>query len=122
VSPQEKPSDETGMLTPHEATLLRSLLSRESAGAAAAGELRPGDLVQLRPQACRTFGGMLAVVCHAAPQELRGFLLRPHRGGCREAWLRWHHGDVELIGRTQRPQPEFARRCEARGPNCNHSR
>jgi len=106
------------MLTPNEATLLRALLTREDVDAGAE-DFRPGDVVQLRPHACRTFGGMLAVVCQASPYELRGFLLTPHRGGCRDAWLRWRAGDLDLIGRTTWPDPEFAHRCPDRGPNCS---
>jgi hypothetical protein len=85
-----------------------------------APDIAAGDVVQIRPFADHAFGGMLAMVMKAEPYQLRGYLLRPHRGGCREAWLRLHYCDVERIGRSFWPadSTDFARRCDTRGPDC----
>ena len=74
--------------------------------------------MQLHPLADSTFGGMLALITQAGPHQLRGFLLRPHRGGCREAWLRLPPTAVERIGPARWPNPPFARRCEFAGGFC----
>lgn len=109
------------MLTLIEANALRALLAREASAApvdAEYSDLAAGDVAQIRPFADTAFGGMLVQICQAGPYELRGFLLRPHRGGCREAWLRLKHCQLERIGRTYWPDPEFARRCSWREPGC----
>jgi hypothetical protein len=113
------------MLTAMETQVLRSLLARAAEQPATiapeeAPDLSPGDIAQIRPFADRAYGGMLAVITRAEPYELRGYLLRPHRGGCREAWLRLHHCDVQRIGRAVWPaaSTDFALRCENRGPQC----
>jgi hypothetical protein len=118
----------TQMLTPTEAKSLTSILRREglpapraSAGAPAEAEIAAGDVVQIRPFADQTFGGMLAVITQARPYQLRGYLLRPHRGGCRDAWLKLKHCEVERIGRGLWPADEtpFAARCEDQSaPRC----
>jgi hypothetical protein len=108
-------------LTPNESTTLRALLARESTAATPADyfqDLAAGDIAQIRPLADATFGGMLFQVATAGPYELRGFLLRPHRGGCRDAWIRLKHCQLERIGRTWWPDPEFARRCAWNAPTC----
>ena len=102
------------MLTPSETNVLRALLSREATTAAGidTAELTAGDIAQVRPLTDRTFGGLLFFVTQVLPYQVRGYLLRPHRGGCREAWLSFHHGDLERVGRPAFPAPEFARRRE----------
>ena len=102
------------MLTPSETNTLRALLSREATDAAGidTAELSSGDIAQIRPLSDRTLGGLLFFVTQALPYQVRGYLLRPHRGGCREAWLSFHHGDLERIGRPYFPAPEFSRRRE----------
>ena len=98
---------------------MRKLLARAEQAQPAAHAIAAGDVVQLAPLADAKFGGMLAVICQTGPAQLRGFLLRPHRGGCREAWLTLTHTDVIRIGTTRWPDlPPFARRCEAAGPLC----
>ena len=77
---------------------------------ASAGPLAPGDLVQLRPDANPTWGGMLARVTRRTPYEVRGYLLTPHRGGCREAWLRLRPPLVVRVGREVYEQPEWGMR------------
>jgi hypothetical protein len=113
------------MLTAIETQVLRSLLARATEQPATtapeeAPDLSPGDIAQIRPFADREFGGMLAVITKAEPYELRGYLLRPHRGGCRGAWLRLKHCELTRIGRAVWPATttDFALRCEAKGPQC----
>jgi len=115
----------TNVLTIPEAHALRAILRRELSPApptsSADAAIGAGDVVQIRPFADQTFGGMLAVITQAAPYELRGYLLRPHRGGCRDAWLKLKHCEVERIGRGFWPADaaQFATRCEDRGaPRC----
>jgi hypothetical protein len=115
------------MLTPTETATLRALLAREASAAPPVDatdfqELAAGDVAQIRPFADAAFGGMLYQVCQVTPYELRGFLLRPHRGGCREAWLRLKHCQLERIGRVFWPDPEFARRCSWSAPECKVTR
>ena len=100
------------MLTSLETEVLRGLLDREMLQfPAPEHDISRQDIVQIHPHADRTFGGMLVVVTAADPYSVRGYLLRPHRGGCREAWLTWHYSDVERVGRTHWPDLcEFARR------------
>jgi hypothetical protein len=114
------------MLTPTETTALRALLQRESAQLGTRSQAEPaeysdlaaGDVAQIRPFADEAFGGMLVQITATTPYELRGFLLRPHRGGCREAWLRLKPCQLERIGRVYWPDPEFARRCAWNAPAC----
>lgn len=110
------------MLTPAEVLLLRALLSREEVSPATDEEpIRAGDLVQLHPLYDRAFGGMMAVVTQTECYGLRVYLLRPHRGGCREAWLHLHHTDVTRVGRLCWPElSAFARRSDCRLPECPH--
>lgn len=109
------------MLTPAESRLLRRLLAREAApaGHTAPAAIRAGAVIQIRPEADAHFGGMLAVITQADRYHLRGYPLRPHRGGCREAWLRWKPTDLVRIGQTYWPQlPEFALRSACFDPRC----
>jgi hypothetical protein len=72
--------------------------------------IAPGDLVQIRPYADRTFGGMFMHVCRVRPAHIEGYLLRPHRGGCREAWHTFSPPELLRLGRSFFEQPKFARR------------
>ena len=100
------------MLTSLETQVLRSLLEREQIQfLAPEHDISVQDIVQIHPDSDRVFGGMLAVVTASDAYSVRGYLLRPHRGGCREAWLTWHYSDVEKVGRTHwLDLCEFARR------------
>jgi hypothetical protein len=107
------------MLTLIETETLRAILAREAAPAASQpGAIAAGDVVQILPAADRTFGGMLALITQAKPYQLRAVLLRPHRGGCREAWLRLTPPEVARIGAAAPHAPEFGRRCEHSAPGC----
>jgi len=116
-------------LTQEHTAALRALLTELESQAPRAGEdcddLKPGDVAQIRPYACKAFGGMLVVITRAEPYELRGSLLRPHRGGCREAWLSLKHCELERVGRPHWPDrnSDFATRCEDQaGPHCQRAR
>jgi hypothetical protein len=111
------------MLTPNETAALRALLAREAEAASVEySELAPGDIAQIRPFAEPTFAGMPVQITATEPHQVRGFLLRPHRGGCRESWLSLKHCQLERVGRTWWPDPEFARRCEWYAPTCKVQR
>jgi hypothetical protein len=113
------------MLTADETRVLRALLARAAEQPAAIlpadePDLSRGDIAQIRPFANPNFGGMLTLITKVEPYELRGYLLRPHRGGCRDAWLRLKHCELQRVGRLTWPadNSDFALRCEDRGPQC----
>jgi hypothetical protein len=62
--------------------------------------LTRANIAHIRPLASPTFGGMPAAIAQAEPYERRGYLLRPHRGACREAWLNLKHCEVQRAGRV----------------------
>ena len=111
------------MLTTTETETLRAILAREAAPTSSqpAEQLAAGDVVQILPAVDRTYGGMLALVTQSKPHQVRAVLLRPHRGGCREAWLRLTPPEVARIGAAPSHNPEFASRCEWRGPACRYA-
>lgn len=102
------------MLTPDELLLLESLLTRErhTAGCARAplyDSIEPGDLVQLRPGADPTWGTSFLLVCQIREDgRVVGQILRPHRGGYREAWYSYSPPEVARIGRSPFPEPGAA--------------
>jgi len=112
------------MLTSEELKALRGLLARAEACAIAEPTTPDAsDVAQLHPLADPIFGGMLFYITATRNGQARGFLLRPHRGGCREAWLTLPQSSLHPIGRAPWPGPEFARRCEAaNGPHCRYGR
>jgi hypothetical protein len=117
------------MLTPSELSSLQAIIRREQQCPAPPtdefpADIGPGDVVQIRPFADATFGGMLVLIMKAEPYQLHGFLLRPHRGGCKEAWLKLKHCEVERVGHSYWPDSsDFARRCpELKGPDCRYHR
>lgn len=60
--------------------------------------IQPGDVVQLRPGADRTWETSLLLVMDTYQGRVRGQILRPHRGGCREAWYAYTPPEVVIIG------------------------
>jgi len=97
------------MLTPEELQVLEALLARARQAAALdrsaiAEELLPGDVVQLRPGADPTWETSLLLVQQTGP-KVRGVILRPHRGGCREAWWAFSPPEPVRIGHTPFPEP-----------------
>ena len=84
----------------HVITQIRQLLSNlEDAMPLSIDEdFQAGDVVQLHPHTCPTWGGSLFRVTRVGGGRLDGYFLRPHRGGSREAWSRYTRGQVAKIG------------------------
>ena len=98
------------MLTPDQLSALEALLTAArlaaAAGTAAAEAIAAGDVVQLRPGASHTWETSLMLVTQNDGRRIRGQVLRPHRGGCRDAWAT--HSAPELIRTGRLPFPEPA--------------
>lgn len=75
-----------------------------------------GDLVQLRSTADPVFGGLVLRVTQSRTLGVRGYLLVPHRGGCRDAWQRLKHCEYERVGRVRWPEAEWGFRTAGTGP------
>jgi hypothetical protein len=99
------------MLTAAEMALLESLLTRARsfAGVEWAAGLDPinvGDVVQLRPGADPHWETSLLVVTKIREDaKVTGYVLRPHRSGCREAWYTYTPPEVIRIGGSPFPGP-----------------
>jgi hypothetical protein len=111
------------MLTSTELAALESLLVRERASArdvdqSGAGDIKPGDLVQLRPGADPTWECSFLLVGQARDSEIRGTILRPHRGGWKDAWYRYSPPEVAWIGRGLFPEPKLKVRAAGYWPVC----
>jgi hypothetical protein len=112
------------MLTEAEIATLAALLerARHAAGRdhdALADTITPGDVVQLRPGASRTWDSSLLLVCQITSHgRVRGQILRPHRSGCREAWAEYSAPELARIGRAPYPEPPLNLRGWCRGPDC----
>ncbi len=99
--------------------LIRSHLDiLEACDRSGPGAIAAGDVVQLKPDADPVFGGMLLRVTRTNAHRIEGYLLTPHRGGCRDAWYRFPPSCVSQIGRLLYPEaawgfrPAFAERKE----------
>lgn len=106
-------------LRAHLEVLERNLCSPDETGTPAPESIepaQPGDLVQLRPAADPTFGGLMLRVTQTHTIGIRGYLLVPHRGGCRDAWLRWKHNDYGRVGRVRWPEARWGFRDYATFP------
>ena len=101
------------MLTPEETAALQALLRREAHRPPTADPIQPGDVVQLRPGTDRTWETSLLLVCQANSHQVRGPILRPHRGGCREAWAKYSAAEVVRIGPAPfgEPAPDIRSWC-----------
>ena len=64
--------------------------------------ITPGDIVQLKPSADATFGGLLMRVKKLDP--IRGYLLVPRRGGSLESWTRVKPCEVGKVGALRWPE------------------
>lgn len=102
------------MLTTEELLTLEGILARARAAHARANlhqvaTITVGDVVQLRPGADRTWESSLLLVMDTHNGRIRGQILRPHRGGCREAWYAYTPPEVVIIGRAPYagPAPEI---------------
>lgn len=112
------------MLTEAEILTLAALLDRARAAAGpdrrtAADTLTPGDVVQLRPGASRTWETSFLLVCQITSRgRVRGQVLRPHRSGCREAWAEYSMPELARIGRAPFPEPAPDVRAWCYAPPC----
>lgn len=111
------------MLTPDEFAALDALLTRARAslalGPALPSAIAPGDVVQLRPGADPTWECSLMMVTKIRYDgAVQGQILRPHRGGCPEAWHSYRPPAVVRIGRAPYPEPAAAIRSWAYCPPC----
>jgi hypothetical protein len=112
------------MLTEEELATLESLLARARAAARVAreagfGGIKPGDLVQLRPGADPTWECSFLLVGQVRDTgEIRGTILRPHRGGWKDAWYRYTPPEVAWIGRALFPEPTLKVRGAGYWPAC----
>lgn len=107
------------MLTPAEIAMLENLLIRArhaATGGHPADALTPGDVAQLRPGASATWDTSLFLVCQANRHQVRGQILRPHRGGCRLAWSTFTPPGPALY-----PAPPLAIRAWCYAPPCARS-
>jgi hypothetical protein len=109
-----------------EIALLEMLLARARKGAgvtheAILEEIAVGDVVQLRPGADPHWETSLLLVCRIHPNDggIQGQILRPHRGGYREAWYTYRSPSVARIGRMPFPEPDIrVRSWSYDGPTC----
>lgn len=86
--------------------------------------IAPGDIVQLKPDADPTFGGMLLRVTTSTAHRVEGYFLTPHRTGCREAWYRFPHSCVSPIGSLVHPEAAWSFRglgAAAPCPTCSEA-
>ena len=98
------------MLTNSELQLLEALVERARRAEGhnhteATETIVPGDVVQIRPGADRTWESSLLIVGHVDGYKVRGPILTFHRGGCREAWGRYSRAELVRIGRLPYPEP-----------------
>jgi hypothetical protein len=98
------------MLTTEELVTLEQILARARTdhgrkNVHQAPTIAPGDVVQLRPGADRTWESSLLLVADTQGGRLRGAILRPHRGGCREAWYTFTSPEVLRVGNAPYPAP-----------------
>lgn len=108
-------------LTPDELAALDALVQRARADLAAgepSEDLMPGDVVQLRPGIDRTWECSLLLIMKVDGYRIRGQLLRPHRGGCEEAWYRFKPGEAVRLGRLVFEQPASDVRSWCYEPPC----
>lgn len=108
-----------------EITLLEMLLARARQGAGVAHEailetIAVGDVVQLRPGADHHWETSLLLVSRILPDGgVQGQIMRPHRGGCREAWYTYRPPSLARIGRMPFPEPAVrVRSWSYDGPPC----
>lgn len=107
------------VLIQHLAVLERTLVSPAAPPAVEPEQIElatEGDLVQLRSTADPVFGGLMLRVTQSRTLGVRGYLLVPHRGGCRDAWHRLKHCEYERVGRVRWPEAEWGFRTAGTGP------
>jgi len=97
----------------HDTAVLRRLAD-DGAGVLPEPCGAPGTVAQLKPDADPVLGGMLVRLTQIDRYGVRGYLLVPHRGGCREAWWRGAPSDIWRLGRLLAPEPSWAFRTAER--------
>jgi hypothetical protein len=111
-------------IAPEELQILESLLTRlrdaAAAGRAAGSDaINPGDIVQLRPGSDPHWQTSMFLVCKVREDGgISGQILRPHRGGFREAWYTYRPPEVARIGRMPFPEPPLTVRSAGYWPPC----
>ena len=116
-------SDDDYVLTPEELSALERVLERARADAergrvAAVDPINCGDVVQLRPGANYTWETSFMLVKQSDARKVRGQILRPHRGGCREAWYTFNHAEVVRVGHSPFPEPAAEIKSSCYFPPC----
>jgi hypothetical protein len=113
------------MLTVEEIQMLESLLRRARLAISAAlnppltEAIGPGNLVQLRPGADPQWEtSFLSVAKVRDDGGIAGTILRPHRGGWRDAWYTYRSPDVFRIGRAPYPEPSAGVQSAGYWPPC----
>lgn len=104
------------MLNPKSAAIIRQLteLLSGSHSAAQGPGIQPGDIVQIHPSADSVFGGLCMRITRKRGVNLEGYLLRPHRSGCKEAWYSFTEGELTFIGSLSHPEPKWGFRGQGR--------
>lgn len=107
-----------GKLTPEHVRTLRAhlaILERALSHEAEHGELETekldpvvtGGIVQIRPSADPILGGLMMRVTKSRGNEVKGYLLVPHRGGHAEMWQTYTQAEVVRIGRVKWGEAEW---------------
>jgi hypothetical protein len=110
------------MLTTEEFQALEAILQRArseaSSGTAPADAIAPGDIMQLRPGSDSTWETSLLFVHKVDAGKIRGAIMRPHRGGCKEAWASYTPPQLIRVGRAPFPEPAEDIRAWCYTPPC----
>jgi hypothetical protein len=111
-------------MTPDQLSALEELLAAarpaQAAGTAAAAEaIAAGDVVQLRPGASHTWETSLMLVTKNDGRRIKGQIMRPHRGGCMEAWGSYSAPELIRIGRLPFPEPATDIKAWCYAPPCD---
>src|SRR5262249_34764283 len=103
-----------------EIDLLTSLLTRarDEASSPSLGKIRVGDIVQIQPGIDETWETSLLQVGAIDGYRIRGTILRPHRGGCREAWYSYPPGAISRVGHAPFAAPSQRIRSWCYSPGC----
>lgn len=108
------------MLTPAELQTLADLLQRIQSEQQPSGPgIQPGDVAQIRPGVSRTWETSLVLISQIDHRgRPRGPILKPHRGGCREAWYDFSPPELAIIGRAPYAGPASDIRAWSYEPPC----
>ena len=101
-----------------ESLLVRARASARIAAEAGAYAIKVGDLVQLRPGADQTWDTSFLSVARVRDGEIRGTILRPHRGGWKDAHYGYSPPEVAWVGHAPFPEPPLKIRGASYWPVC----